>query len=50
MAVVIQALAAKLKHARVLQSLPPHDLNDDVMPTRLTAATEDGGLFASRFG
>jgi hypothetical protein len=26
------------------------DLNDHVLPTRLTDATEDGGLFGIRFG
>lgn len=32
------------------ETIEGFDLNDDVLPTRLTDATEDGGLFGIRFG
>lgn len=32
------------------ETVPGFDLNDHVLPTRLTDATDDGGLFGIRFG
>jgi uncharacterized protein YydD (DUF2326 family) len=32
------------------ETIEGFDLNDYVLPTRLTDATEDGGLFGIRFG